>query len=1038
MRAARKDRYLIIFIQLLMVRTRSFRHLVFLLLLLFPLAIEAQIYVPKSQFDHWSQAEGYPATQAICMVKSGESYLWIGTEQGLIRFDGHSFEDFRFNPNDSTGITGTYVSHISIDKYDRLWMGVDQSLNVYDINTNVFTKLLSPDDTELFVKAFYYDLPQDKMWIGTTRGLYVNEGRGLKIRKIAIPEMTGRERIETIQMDLHGNLWMGSTYGIFQFHPDKGFVAEYHRPGADRKDPASDGILSSFLDSTKHLLWLGCWQYGLLKMDLREKTIESFEYQDARKLQNGILDIQLSPLSDQMDQLWLATVDGLMRFDIKDSRFYSYKSDLLNDPGAVNGVPLGFYMADREGLWIGSTTGLYRLDHNKQLFRNISLNLIPEYQQNKIFDIEIVKSQNQRDSLVWLNVDGHGLVYFDLMQGKKIPLTGQLKKYASSTAGITDLYLDTDDKYLWILSSAYGIESYERPKNRLISYSSLSDSNQSISFYSVEPTSRGDLFFASQDELYLLNKTKRGIEPLSELNKIWKSGPLSPNGINIAIDGLDRMCIHIESNQNPRDRWLLYDMNNKRIIEFPSYVSAELKKLSYIKDLHFNQSGKLCISAENGLALIDDIFSQSPEAKTFISTDKRFLARLEAIVNDSMGNFWISSITGIVRLDPISLVLNHLDYSNTTMSRSRNPSVAISPNSDCIFVGQLDMIDVGELGSLKRTWSRPVLTHLDIEGQRIYRKIKSGDVINLKYRNSSVYFEFSDLDFTNAPGNDFYFNFGEGNNQWTDNKGNAFRFYNIRPGKHLFRLRINDPADSHPDREFSLTIDVSRPFWLNWWFYLLVSLVILSIITLIFRYREKERQKIEKMRQALSRDFHDQIGSSLSSIRLLSELEGRKARSNPSFKKIGNNLAEVMQQLSEIIWSIDPKYDSLMDVLTKLCTLGIEIFESRAIGFRFECPPDLDRITLSQEDRRHIYLIVKEGMNNTAKYAEAKNVSLIVVRKNKHLNVILKDDGKGFDQKAVFWGNGLNNMKKRAELLGGNLEVLSGNDSTEIRLSLRI
>ncbi|MBK8701269.1 MAG: hypothetical protein IPN29_17695 [Saprospiraceae bacterium] len=216
-------------------------------------------------------------------------------------------------------------------------------------------------------------------------------------------------------------------------------------------------------------------------------------------------------------------------------------------------------------------------------------------------------------------------------------------------------------------------------------------------------------------------------------------------------------------------------------------------------------------------------------------------------------------------------------------------------------------------------------------------------------------------------------------------------------------------------------------------FFILVALVLFALIYIFFTYREKQRHKMEMLRQNIARDLHDDMGSNLSQIKIISEMEAIKG-SHEKFAEIAEKLTEVMATMSEIVWSINPLYDSFDDALLKIKEFAIEILEPRGINLHFEAASLPARIKLNTTQRRHLYLIFKEAINNIAKYAQADEVVFSVISQNQKTIISIKDNGMGFATLNPGSGNGLNNMKTRAMAIGADLYIHSGTSGTEVIL----
>jgi signal transduction histidine kinase len=223
----------------------------------------------------------------------------------------------------------------------------------------------------------------------------------------------------------------------------------------------------------------------------------------------------------------------------------------------------------------------------------------------------------------------------------------------------------------------------------------------------------------------------------------------------------------------------------------------------------------------------------------------------------------------------------------------------------------------------------------------------------------------------------------------------------------------------------------------------------------LYRYRIGQIIKLERVRTRIATDLHDDIGSSLSKIAILSEVVRQKNRidgnevavdgKNEPLEIIANTSREMVDSMSDIVWAINPERDNLTDLIQRMRRFAEDILDAQDIGYKFIVPEHLREIALGADVRRDVYLIFKEIVNNLAKYAEASEAIIDIKLENNYLLVEIADDGRGFNVEPVLnggssnslGGNGLKNMKRRAGNFGGTVQIESTID-TGTRIVLHI
>ncbi|MCK6691978.1 MAG: ATP-binding protein [Thermoanaerobaculia bacterium] len=299
----------------------------------------------------------------------------------------------------------------------------------------------------------------------------------------------------------------------------------------------------------------------------------------------------------------------------------------------------------------------------------------------------------------------------------------------------------------------------------------------------------------------------------------------------------------------------------------------------------------------------------------------------------------------------------------------------------------------------------------------------------LKYFQNAVTFVFTAPDFSGANGLRFEYRLDGSHSNWTAaGESREATYLNLGGGSYTFRVRAVRVATGVVSEEAVMKIRVIPPFWATWWFRGLLVLAFIALVYAVFRYREVQRLQQEKLRLRIARDLHDEMGSTLSSISILSEAALRHLQADidrARFGAIGDRARQVMEAMSDIVWSVNPRNDSMANVLQRMKQFAVEILEPQGIALHFEADEAVATLNLPMEQRKDFYLLFKEAVNNAAKYSGASDVWVSVQAENGGLTLEVRDNGRGFDVEQVKRGNGLWNMERRAERMGGRFSLES-------------
>jgi two-component sensor histidine kinase len=266
----------------------------------------------------------------------------------------------------------------------------------------------------------------------------------------------------------------------------------------------------------------------------------------------------------------------------------------------------------------------------------------------------------------------------------------------------------------------------------------------------------------------------------------------------------------------------------------------------------------------------------------------------------------------------------------------------------------------------------------------------------------------------------------------------------LPPGKYNFKIRCENKTTG-VNREFiALRTSVNIPFWLSGWFIILCFVFFVGAVYYLHSLRIKRLLAIETVRQKVSRDLHDDIGSTLSTINILSMMAKAKLQEDPSraleyINKIGDNSSRMMEAMDDIVWSINPVNDNMQKIMARMRSFATEVLESKDIDSQFYFDEALCNVHLDMEARRDLFLLFKEAVNNAAKYSNATQLIISMRLINGILQLVVEDNGQGFITRKPEGGNGLNNMQKRAERLKSKYSIASVPDKgTRITVEMPI
>lgn len=457
------------------------------------------------------------------------------------------------------------------------------------------------------------------------------------------------------------------------------------------------------------------------------------------------------------------------------------------------------------------------------------------------------------------------------------------------------------------------------------------------------------------------------------------------------------------------------------------------------------------IGTSEGLARLD---IESGTFTTFSTEEGLPNEVIYGILSDSRDNLWISTNQGLCCFDPRTYEcqvyqeedgLQHAEFNRRSFLKMTDGTLAFGG------VGGLTWFDPEDL------YPEPVPAEVVISGIRINNRpvpyikpyidsnrellLKAPPAyskeIELSYDNRLLTIEFAALDLTRPTNNRYRWNMEGLTDEWTQpSRQPEVTFTNLPPGSYTFQVRGCNYNGDWNMVSASIRVRVRPPWWGTWWFRTLLGLIVAMGIYALIRNRRRERQNLEALRNRISQDLHDEIGSTLSSISLFGTVADKSLREDPEkahqlLKRINLNATNTIESMNDIVWAIKTKNDSMLHLVSRMRNYASELEDTGEWQITIHCDPELGEKNLDMIQRRNIYLIFKEAVNNAVKYSEGNAINIEIRSVRNAIRVEVRDNGKGFEpDKAAenersFGGNGILNMRTRAEELGGKLQINS-------------
>lgn len=971
------------------------------------------------RFEQLNANDGLSNNKVQCILQDKQGYLWFGTVNGLNRYDGYSFKVFENNPADSTSLANNDVMSLYQDRKGIIWVGTSTVLSSYNPRTEKFTNY-----NTLPVNGFIHDFTEDDndiLWIATESGLYTFD----PVKRNAVFQKTddsGRENIQGILKDKSDKniLWLSTETGFRKYNKQTKTVKNYSTPLKAFND-ISEEITHNIIQDGNGNIYMTTTSQGVYKLDSKTQQVVALNIGDALISQNKI-STQL--LQDAEGKIWIGS-EGLYIFD-PSTNSYSFNDLNLND-GQGFAVRVRTILKDASGIfWVGTERGIAKYDPKLYSFITVKPNY-PFTLQTANTIIE------DNDQTFWVGnytglgtVDPNTGVYKEenqLLNGSKDFIYASLKDkdgslWFGSESKIFHLYKSsvnnwssetialpfegkiqirsmaiTDDHKLWIGTNGGGLLAFDNATKKFDKYAGDAENPNLFSAITISSLCR-----MSKDSLLIATKG-RGVLLMNMINKQFSRIDL---GKKQQVSLLDNSVVNTIFKDNKSNIWIGTDggglwKTDNRLESFKNFSVTNGLQSMNIKQITEDDKGQIWLNTNLGLEIIDPLNNRFVH---YSARDGLSINLPDYLVKKSSGD--------ILRFDLNGLHIFH--------SSSINLNKDVPP----VYINQMQVLD------------------------RIFPVYKD-TTLRLSYNENYISFGYVALNYTQSFKNRYSYKLDGLDKKWNDVGDRRFATYaNIGPGTYTFQVKASNNNGVWNESGAKVTFIVAPPWWNTWWFYTLAVVFIGGIIYTLFQMRLQQRIKAMEVRNTISRDLHDEVGSTLSSIGFLSSMALNDAEENNSkilttLNNINESSTRMLDVMNDIIWNIQPKNDTVQNIIARMVSFASDILEAKKINLHINIAENISNMHIGLTERHNFYMIYKEAINNLAKYSCATEAWVSLEFQQPYLILQIKDNGKGFDaENAREGGNGLRNMKSRASKIGAIYELRTFvSEGTSITVKLK-
>ncbi len=978
---------------------------------------------PSFALERYTLKDGFSSNHVRRLLLDSRGFLWVGTADGLTRFDGHHARVYSYRPSDQFPLPGNFIMALAEDGQGNILVGTTNGLDRLQVSLGKFEKILVSEAADQqaapTVNALHVDA-EGTIWAGVAgQGLVQVDAAGKMRNRYAHdaddPHSLAQNHILCIKPSPDGRLLLGlGGRGLSIFDRQTGKF-ENHRFGSTSDDTTfrANVIRDILVDAQGHL-WLASYR-GLHRFEPQMRTREYFT---AESTAGGLTENSLHRLiACPGGGFLLATYGGGLVHLNPVQRAFTKLRNALREPLRADAF---FDLCVWNNLvWAASSTlGLLKLTFAPAYVKPISASSLGLPEEVA----EITAFASGQEGHLWVAREGLGLFRYSLRQGNFAPKEASDDHFGKALAKvhITHLRFDlrgtlwmatrrqglfsldtasgavrhfdfgTSDQHLphmavnalavdqvgdvWI-GTAYGLSRWETAAQRMHTYFVRKTETfvpQSSIISAVHADEAGQVFILTEKELLVYrNGAFEAVNPPDAKGHVWEALSMAAGGAHThwvgTRTGLLRMVLR--PGGRPQFTTFWHVPNLARLV---------------VNGVAMGEHGFLWLSTQLGL------FSFEPETETL-----RY--HPVGLPGES---------PGISRISPYLAGIGHLFHSAHGWM-AFDPEGALS--SEHLLPALIDEVQIQTPHGGDRPWAQE----------------PEAPTLRLPYGQHVLAFQFVASNHVTPGEITFQYRLPGLSPTWTDlGQQPRLALVGLSPGRYELQMRAFS-LGSTPSGVSHFPFQIEAPIWQRWWFILLAILAFMATLWVVYKYDLQRKLELERLRSGIARDLHDEVGTTLTKISLFAEL-GLAYKDTPQGYGYVHKISELgrsaVEALGTIVWATDTRNDTMGNLFNRIQEQALDLLAAREIVLAFDQDNIPDQLSVAAHVRQHLYLICKEAIHNVAKHSGGNRLSVHFRKAGKVLSLTIADNGEVLPEMLInHQGNGLANIRARVAALGGKV-----------------
>ncbi|ADY54331.1 histidine kinase [Pseudopedobacter saltans DSM 12145] len=1025
----------------------------------------------KLSFDHISVIDGLSQSTVLSICKDSRGFLWLGTRDGLNRYDGKTIKQYKNDPlNPNSLISDDYIYAIAEDQNQKLWVGTQKGISYYSPETDSFEQIdykkAGKNDPQSFAILQILPAKDGKVWFGTNDGLlYIENTTSRKFKAYNKTNGLAGNEVYAVFADDIGNIWVGTVTGLSKLSPTankKSYTIKNYFNDKTESNSIGANFVRTIAQDNKGQIWFGTEKGGISLYQSNTDDFKTYTTKNSR-LNNDIVR-KIYVAND--GTMLIGTMNGLCVYNPFSKDFQVYHHNPDNDKSINDNSIKDIYEDNNGSIWIGTNFGGVNVAHRNTL--TFDIYNFNTFNTNSISGNLISVLARDKDGNLWIGTEGRGLNFYNT-KTRRFTRYGNQESNTGSIGSNTIKSIHVDRKNnVWIGLFEGGLELFNRNTGGFVHYRPNSNNPQALNhgyISAIDEDVDGNIWIGTSTKGLNILDPKTNV--FSHINSNTKGRNLNSDYIkDILVDSKGNIWIGTVSGIN---------LLRKGSSAFVQILKGESGLVTnYINCIQEDDKGNIWVGThKGGLSLYDP---QKKKFRNYNKADGLISDNVVGINFDLEGNVWISTDNGLSVLNIQKQTFKNFDMNDGLPSSEFSVKSTLRDAEGNLYFGTYNGLISFKPEDIAFNSNPPkiVFTSLKLFNQTV--KVNGEDGIldkDISFQDKLVFkasqnifsIDFIAFNYINSSRNKYAYKLEGFEKEWNYVDNPSATYTNLPAGTYKLLVKAANNDGIWTDQPKELTIKVLPPIWKTWWAYLIYAILFVVIWYQINKFLRKQQkletdlyyeqlnhEKQEELYQSKLEFFtkiSHEIRTPLTLIFAPLERLIASTKQDPALNKqlysIKNNTERLLHLISELLdfRKIDTGNLKLKLVIVSLenyCRQIFDSFKSQAqtkhIDFSFEANSELFvRVDIHQMEKVFFNLL-----SNAFKYTQEGGSVKLRLRSNQDFVFVdVQDNGTGIpkeDQEKIFdnfyqsknetvksagWGIGLALAKNIVDLHGGDI-----------------